>query len=206
MVRRRYYRYSLGRRSYYRRGSRRWRNFSKYNYSNVKIDCSFHVQFPRDSAAPVMYFTEGAGNSATYFSIGSLMKDHTDWSNFKSLYQLYRLRGLRFECTPMSCNVNNEQVTQSSGVYLGFAYANFPGIDDGGNSWLQYTERSLVLNPIQKVTRYWSCYGAQDDWKTINTDLGGRVAVYSAENATLDTGPVWHIRLVFYVTCKISNK
>ena len=202
----RYYRRRYSYRFRYRRSSRRYRTFAKYNYTNLKIDCSFHVQFPGSNGAPQIYFTNSQGGAAQYYSIGDLLKDHSDWTTLRSNYQLYRLRGIRFEATPMSCNASTSQITQSSGVYLGFAYALFPGIDDAGQSWLQYTERSMVLNPLQKVVRYWSCFGAQDDWKTITTDLGGRVAVYSAETATLDTGPIWHVRAIFYMSCKIANK
>lgn len=204
MARYRYFRRSLGRRYYYRNwGSKRWRNFSKYNYTNVKLDISFHVQYPSSSTgAPQIFFT--SQTAANSYAFGTLLKDHSDWLTIKPLYQLYKLKGVRFECTPMSCNAGQEGITQSSAVYLGFAYS-LP-TELTGTSWLQYTERSLVLNPLQKTTRYWSNFGAQDDWKTINTELGGQVAVYSSETSTLNAAPIWHVRMICYVCCKLANK
>lgn len=203
MARYRYFRRSLGRRYYRNYTTRRWKNFSKYNYSNVKIDISFHVQYPSTDGAPQIYFAPG--NAAVSYSFGALLRDHSDWSNIKPLYQLYKIRGLRFECTPMSCNAGQEAISQSSGVYLGFAYS-LPTELSGNTSWLQYTERSIVLNPLQKTTKYWSNFGAQDDWKAINTELGGLVAVYCPEQSKLESAPIWHVRMVCYMTCKLAMK
>ena len=200
----RYYkkRYSYRFRSY-RRTSRRWRNFSKYNYNNVKVDCNFHIQYPESNGAPVIYF--GTNVSAKAYLLGSLMQDHSDWNNFRPLYQLFKLKGIKFECTPMSCNAGGDGITQSSGVYLGWCITNVNS-DISNTSWLPDTERAIVLNPLQKTTKYWSMYGMQDDWKTINTSLQGNVAVYSSETATLNTAPIWHVKMTFYVVCKMANK
>lgn len=198
---RRYFR-SLGRR-YYKRGSRRWRNFSKYNYNNVKIDCNFHIQYPGVNGEPVIYF--GESTSAKYYSIGTLLNDHSDWTTYKPLYQLYRLRGIKFECTPMCCNAGQDGITQSSGVYLGWCISQI-GQDANVTSWLADTDRAIVLNPLQKTVKYWSTFGMQDDWKTSGTNLGGNVSVYSSETSTLNTAPVWHVKCTFYMSCKMANK
>ena len=48
----RYYRRRYSYRFRYRK-SRRYRTFAKYNYTNLKVDCSFHVQFPGSNGTPV---------------------------------------------------------------------------------------------------------------------------------------------------------
>ena len=200
----RYYKrlYSYRFRSY-RKSSRRWRNFSKYNYNNVKLDVNFHVQYPTQNGEPVILF--GVNTFAKYYTIGSLMNDHSDWTSFKPLYQFFKLKGLRFECTPMSCNAGGDGIIQSSGVYLGWCLTQV-GSDQSNTKWLTETERAVVLNPLQRTVKYWSTYGMQDDWKTIATNLGGNISVYSDETATLNTAPVWHVKVTLYVACKMANK
>lgn len=195
-------RYSYRFRSY-RKTTRRWRNFSKYNYNNVKIDCNFHVQYPATNGAPVIYFGQNVANKV--YSLGDLLNDHSDWSSYKPLYQLFKLKGIRFDCTPMSCNAGGDGITQSSGVYLGWCLT-YVNSDVNNTSWLTETDRSIVLNPLQKTTKYWSTFGMQDDWKTVNTTLGGNLALYSDETSTLNAGPIWHVKVTFYICCKMANK
>ena len=198
-ARRRYLPYNLG----YRYSSRRWRNFSKYNYNNVKIDVNFHIQYPSANGEPVIYFSSEV--SAKAYAIASLLNDHSDWATYKPLYQMYKLKGIRFECTPMSRNVSQEGITQSSGVYLGWC-ADIVGSDAYNTSWLKDTERAIVLNPLAKTVKYWSMYGLQDDWKLITDNLGGNISVYCDETSTLSTGPVWHVKAIMYLSCKMANK
>ena len=193
------YSYKFWRRS----GTRRWRKWSKYNYGNVKVDIAFHVQYPSSNGSPVIYFTTGSGNSASYFNLSTMMNDHSDWSNFKNLYQYWKLRGIKFEATPMSCNAGNENITQSSGIYLGYKMITE---SETTTSWLQYTDKSFVLNPLQKTSRYFNNFGGQDDWKLTSSVLTGVVACYSGETSTLNTGPVWHVRMTLYIGVKLGLK
>lgn len=195
----RYFRKSLG----YRRGNRRWRNFSKYNYNNVKIDVNFHVQYPSENGDPVIYF--GPSTSAKAYGLATLLSNHSDWSTYKPLYQLYKLKGIRFECTPMSCNAGQEGITQSSGIYMGWCITTV-GSDPLSTFWLTQTDRAVVLNPLGKTVKYWSTYGMQDDWKLTTTDLVGNIGVYSDEKSTLSTGPIWHVKCTLYICCKMANK
>lgn len=197
---RRYFK-SLGRRKY---KSRRWRNFSRYNYNNVKIDCNFHVQYPQSSGFPQIFFSSDTGMSGKYFSLGNLLEQHSDWATYKPLYQLYRLRGIKLEATPMSCNAGQEGITQSSGVYLGWCIV--PIGEQNQTEWLTTTDRAMVLNPLQKTSKYWSTFGMQDDWKTTTMTLGGNLSVYSSESSTLNTAPIWHVKATFYISCKMANK
>lgn len=196
---RRYFRKSLG----YRKGNRRWKNFSKYNYNHVKIDINFHIQYPTANGEPVIYF--GPEVSAKAYSVASLLNDHSDWTVYKPLYQMYKLKGIRFECTPMPCNAGQEGVTQASGVYLGWC-ASIVGSDAYNTSWLKDTDRAIVLNPLAKTVKYWSMYGYQDDWKLVTDNLGGNISVYSDETSTLSAGPVWHVKVIMYLSCKMANK
>ena len=199
MARKRYFK-SLGRR-YYRK-SRKWRSFSRYNYNNLKIDCNFHVQYPTNTGEAVIYFSDSVNNK--YYGLGQIL-DKTDWVTFKPLYQFFRVRGIRFDCTPMSCNAGQEGITQSSGVYLGWCLTNV-GSDASQTSWLTDTDRAIVLNPLQKTTKYWSTFGAQDDWKTTSTSLSGNISVYSSETSSLNAAPVWHVKATFYISVKMANK
>ena len=195
-------RYSYRFRSY-RKTSRRWRNFSKYNYNNVKIDTNFHVQYPSENGKPVIYY--GQNVSAVQYPTATILNDHSDWASFKPLYQFYKLRGIRFECTPMSCNAGGDGITQSSGVFLGWCLTQV-GDNPNVTAWLRETDRSIVLNPLQKTVKYWSTFGMQDDWKTTSTNLVGNISVYSDETATLNTAPIWHVKVTYYICCKMANK
>lgn len=200
----RYYRrrYSYRFRSY-RRSNRKWKAFSKYNYANVKLDINFHIQYPENSGPVTIYF--GQNVAARYYGIGSLMNDHcSDWLTYKTLYQFYKLRGIKFECTPMCSNAGNENVTQSAGVYLGYCLVT-PS-DQTNTSWLENTDKAFVVNPLQKSVKYFNNYGSSDDWKSVNTALGGNFSVYSSESSTLTAGPIWHVRAILYVTMKMANK
>ena len=63
-------RYSYRFRSY-KRSSRRWRNFSKYNYNNIKVDSNFHIQYPSENGKPVIYY--GQNVSAVQYGHGSII-------------------------------------------------------------------------------------------------------------------------------------
>lgn len=208
MARYRFFRRSLGRRSYYSsRGSRRWRNFKRYNYQNLKIDTNFHVQYPETEGSPELFYSNTANNHGAYLALDGMLNQHSDWPTFKPLYQLYRIKGFRIEATPMPGNAGGEGITQSSGVYFGFAMSTWNSIStDGTSSWLQYTDKSFVLNPLQKTTKYFSLYGMQDDWKISGATISAVFATYSSENSTLNAAPVWHIKMTIYIQTKLANK
>ena len=200
MARKRYtFRKSLGR---YRYSSKRWRTFSRYNYNNLKLECNFHIQYPSSNGDPIMYF--GPNVQAKFYTMADIFAK-SDWTTFKPLYQMYKLKGLRFECTPMPCNAGNENVTQSSAVWLGWALSQV-GDASENTQWLTTSDRSMVLNPLAKTVKYFSTWGAQDDWKLTSTNLLGNVCVYSDEKSTLNAGPVWHCKLTLYVVVKMANK
>lgn len=176
-------------------GWRKWKSFAKYNYFNAKIEYNDTIAFPTNSNPIAMV----DANSSTE-SIGTLIENSADFQRFRPVFTFYRLRGMRVEITPTARNLNNSAINYARQCYFAFTLQG-----DVTGTIAKNTDKGMILNPIQKTTKYWNVYGMQDDWKTVSTVLAGNIGVFSDINSTSATGPTWSMHITFYLTFKYSK-
>ena len=187
------------RRRAYRRSytSRRWRRYRKYNYFTAKIEFDGDLVFPTSSGQPKF----SAGDN-TAWGIGNALANNADFKRYIAIFQMYRIRGIRFEFTPTAGNSSIATITHTKPIYVGW---NVTGTAEEIISMLKYSDKAILLDPLNKVTKYWSMWGYQDDWKIAQGLLAGYIAAQTDENATDNTGPAWSYRITFYVAFKSTK-
>lgn len=179
--------------------SRKWKQWRTHNYYSAKIDISGDLVFPNSSGQPV--FSDSNSSSMTFSNL--LGSYSPDWNRYASLFQLYKLKGIKIECMPTAGNSSLSTITHTKPVYVGFSLSE--NVSQFNYSLLSTSDKAFMLNPLERTKKYWSLYGFQDDYKVVGTNLQGLIGVYTAENATDNTGPAWSYRITLYVLFKMSK-
>ena len=188
-----------GKKRIYRRWNqwnrRRWKRWNRYNYLPVKIDVSGDLVFPSGSSGQPKFSNSDGQiiNFESFFGTGS------EFAKYKDMFTYYRVAGIRLDFVPAPGN-GSADMTHTKPVYVGW-FLTGQSTDNIPN--LPFSDKAMLLNPLQRTTRYWSFHGAQDDYKTMATTFSGYTAVYTAENATDNTGPAWSYRMTLYCLLKL---
>lgn len=126
-----------------------------------------------------------------------------DFGTYRTLFNEFRIEGLRFVCVPNANNQTNSVDYQSNPVFFAFNFVH-------PISELEATRTSqmLYLNAFQEQKRYWK----NIDRRFITTDitsqtasndsiLRGEIRVGPASNSIVQSkSPSWTSRITFYIT------
>ena len=183
----------------YRRSYRslKWRRFRTHNYYSAKIDVSGDLVFPTSSGQP--QFSPATSNKMYFANLCGTYSP--DWNKYTSIFQLYKLKGIRIEVMPTAGNSSINTITHTQPVYIGWTLSE----NEMAMSSFATSDKAFMLNPLEKTKKYWSLYGFQDDYKLVSTGLNGFIGAYTSENATDNTGPAWSFRVTLYVLFKLSK-
>lgn len=177
--------------------NRRWRRYRKYNYFTAKIEFDGDLVFPSAGGQPVFSQT----NSSS-LSIGTYLASNNDFQKYTSIFQMYRVKGIKFDFTPTCGNSSITTITHTKPVYVGW---NITGTSADIISSIKYSDKAIMLNPLSPNVKYWSMWGFQDDWKITQGQLAGYIVANTAEDATDNTGPAWSYRITLYVAFKSTK-
>lgn len=163
-------------RRYYRRYYRRYKNLSNSSYFRVKAEYYSKVQFPYAPNSPHMYFVATNNNRIT---LAQIMEGYSYKNVLSGLFSYYKITGIRIEIIPDVRNANLEKKVTIRDVEVSVVQAvamiSYRAGDDTAQtlSQVKTNNQSVLLDPNNKVTRYWRTYGTSGAYRNTGEDLLG---------------------------------
>lgn len=180
------------------RGVSRW---SQYNTLRTKCEYSTTLQFPNGQQAGQPYFQNTPNNNRSWINFAVMMQRYAKNDALREMFAWVSVSGIKIETVPHSTNISTNLGNQST-----VCLAVLPGVNDEQNA-MTYNEliavnTSLLLDPMQRQSRYWSWRGGQFDMK-VSADQGALTAgqmvcramydgIYTQTNA-------WTVKVTLYL-------
>lgn len=176
------------RRRFYRRSRKSgfYKAIAKYHYT--KLSCFGQIMLDNTG------IKFGVNNSQIYLA-GSALESCNDWKPYVGLFLSYKIRGIKVTITP-----NKDQDLDFRGT-AAFGYVSNNDSASVGDT--VESNKSLLLNPLQQTTAYWSLTGGLTEWipTTYQNMTVGKFQCSSSSNA-VSGGIVWSYKIDFYVMFK----
>lgn len=186
-----------GRRYYYRRGFRRYKNVSN-TYFSTRVEAVYTIAFP-EQAGHAIFVENQQLNTVTF---NTLFTSSQYYGSLTSMFGYYKVSGVLMEITPGQNNFKGITVVGLN-VLLGFNF--------GKSGAMTYQElvadnNSIILGINTNKRKYTSTMGSNGWTSTadINNSLGA-FSVASSINSTYTIAPSWTCRLAVYMLFKKSN-
>lgn len=227
-------------RRYYRKTFRRYKGISS-NYFRIKAEFNDRIVFP--SFEPLTQNARNGGgyayfktreNQSTYtnrqiVNLGDIMAQYAYTQILAGLFSYYRPTGIRVEIVPEARNSSIDSVFfQPRGDQDPLKYeVPYPQVMfsyRAGDTSLQTlaevraNNQSIMLNPSEKVTRYWRIYGTTTAYVSTNATFTGAFSIQNAfpsgsteeEAATrglmvYQLQPSWSVKISVYYLYKYSK-
>lgn len=191
MVKRRY-----GRRYYYRRGFRRYKNVSN-TYFRVRVEGVYTIAFPQQAGTPI--FVEN--NQLSTVTFNSLFASSQYYGSLTSMFGYYKVSGILMEVTPGQNNFKGITVVGLN-VLLGFNFGK-----GGAMTYQQLVadNNSIILGINTNKRKYTSTMGSNGWSSTAENNALGAFSVAASINSTYTIAPSWTCRLAVYMVFKKSN-
>ena len=215
-------------------GYRRFKSVSM-NYFKVKMEYTDRIIFAQNVpgsgpgsiyGGPAKFATRVSmtGEEPFKVSLQYVLDQYMYTNSLAAIFAYYKLTGIRVELVPESRNsalssieeIENEKYTIPYPMVF-FSYRS------GNNSLQTVAEcrsnnQSIVLNPNQKVSRYWRVYGTTSTFITTGTSFSGAFTVRNeyptGEDAQSKTTrslmvyafqPSWQVKISVYYLYKYSR-
>lgn len=176
------------RKRYYRKGKKAGflKAISRYHYTKL----STFGQVMLDNTG----IKFGVNNSQIYLA-GNALQACSDWGQYAALFLSYKLRGIKVTLTP-----NYPQDLDFRGT-AAFGYVS--NSDATTVAETVESNKSLLLNPLQQTSVYWSLTGGLTEWipTSYQNMTVGKFQCTTTTNA-VSGGIVWSYKIDFYVMFK----
>lgn len=176
------------RRRYYKRSNKAgfYKAVSRYHYTKLTT----FGQIMLDNTG-----IKFAVNSSQILLAANALQACPDWPSYIALFLSYKVRSVRVTVTP-----NKDQDLD----YRGTAAFGYVATSDGaGVADTLESNKSLVLNPLQQTSAYWTLTGGLTGWipTTYQSMTTGKFQCSTTTNA-VSGGIVWSYKIDFYVMFK----
>lgn len=215
-------------------GYRRFKSVSM-NYFKVKMEYTDRICFaffvPGSNGAiskggPAMFKTREnlTGEEPFKVSLQYILDQYMYTNSLAAIFAYYKLTGIRVEIVPESRNSALSSVEEVNEQKWTIPYPMvFFSYRSGNNSLQTVAEcrsnnQSIVLNPNQKVSRYWRVYGTTSTFITTGTSFAGAFTVRNEyptgdlDNAKAQRAlmvyafqPSWQVKISAYYLYKYSR-
>lgn len=191
MVKRKY-----GRRYYYRRGFRRYKNVSN-TYFRARVEGVYTIAFPEQAGTPI--FVEN--NQLNTVTFNTLFSSSQYYGSLTSMFGYYKVSGVLMEITPGQNNFKGITVVGLN-VLLGFNFGK-----GGAMTYQQLVadNNSIMLGINTNKRKYTSTMGSNGWTSTAENNALGSFSVAASINSTYTIAPSWTCRLAVYMLFKKSN-
>lgn len=205
---------------WYRRGYRRYRSLNNQQYFRVKAEFYSDIMFPVAANTGRAYFKS---TNTKVVTLSRIMQDYAYVNLLSGIFSYYKITGIRIEVTPDARNSNLDKTVnipvleQNEQVLEPVVMVSYRAGNDNEQSLVEAkaNNQSIVLNPRQKVTRYWRTYGASGAYRPATNGLDGAFTVqndYDNQQAQLfnamyqyKTQPSWKCKISIYLLYKQSK-
>jgi hypothetical protein len=132
--------------------------------------------FPYAANNPHMYFDSTNNNIIT---LAQIMAGYSYKNVLAGLFSYYKITGIRVEITP---DVRNQQIAKTTkylnadvDVLESIAMVSYRAGDSTAQtlSQVKTNNQSVLLDPNNKIVRYWRTYGATGSYRNTDEDLVG---------------------------------
>lgn len=226
-------------RRYYRRYYRRYKSVST-NYFRVKTEFNDRITFV--SYEPLSQNAKNNGGYAFFktrenqvgadqrrvVNLGDMLQQYAYTQVLQGLFSYYRPTGIRIEVVPEARNSTIDstffQVVGDQQVKWEIPYPQvMVSYRAGSNAAQNLTEvrsnnQSIVLNPSEKITRYWKIHGGTTAYAASSSSFAGAFTIqnaYPADNTEASANirglmvyqlqPSWSIKISVYYLYKYSK-
>ena len=192
------------RRTYYRRGFRRYKRVQE-NYFRVKAEINGQIRFPVNPGQPMFYLTNaGLDAPRTHLTFSYIINKQTFAQMLSGMFSFYKIMALSYECTPLAQNTNGvRNITTEPCTVLACRAGNDDALNFGE---ARSINSAMVMNPVQFQRKYNSLLGFYTNWFATNSAPTGTVTIV-AENDTgaLLVSPEWNFKITMYMMYKKSK-
>ena len=171
---------------WYKRGYRRYRGLNNQQYLRVKAEFYSDVYFPPAANTGRAFFKT---TNSTTVTLVNIMQNYTYTNVLAGIFSYYKITGIRIEVTPDARNTNlpktiNVPNLGDENVMEPVVMISYRAGNDNEQSLTEAkaNNQSIVLNPKQKVTRYWRTYGASGAYRPATDGLDGAFTVQNEYN------------------------
>ena len=218
------------RRRYYRRAYRRYRTVTpSQQYFRVKVEAYSKISFPTTELH--------AAGGATIFGINASDEDilwadkglltlerifnqYTYKNTLSGLFSYYKITGIRVEITPEARNSTlPAQVTVQGSTFPTIIEQAYLSYRAGSNiiqnlNEVRSNNQSVLLDPYNKIVRYWRVYGSTTSYINTNQNFAGAFTTTSetqeAEQSiqimdNYRVQPSWQVKFNLYILYKVSK-
>lgn len=194
---------TVGRRRYYRRTFRRYKQLASRNYFKIKAEFYDRIRFPSGSNGSVIFESKSAESIVANRSVLSLINIFNGYSYtqvLSGLFSYYKILSVAIELVPKYNTADNIQ--NGSTVFLGFKL--------GSNDALTMQEikalnQNVLLDPRNRQRRYWRVFNTQGAWSSSDTVISGGLTVASENQGEKDSQHQWDMKLSLYLLYKYSK-
>lgn len=205
---------------WYRRGYKRYKGLSNQQYFRVKAEYYSEILFPLAANTGRAYFK---ATNASVVTLTQIMQAYSYVNVLSGIFAYYKITGIRIEIVPDARNVNLDKevaipnIGDHEQVIEPVVMVSYRAGNDNEQSLAEAkaNNQSIVLNPHQKVSRYWRTYGASGAYRPATNGLDGAFTVqndYNAQQAQFynamqqyKTQPSWKMKINIYLLYKQSK-
>ena len=181
----------------YRRISR----WSQYNTLRTKCEYTTTLTFPNTQNPGQPYFSNTEGGNRNWINFADMMKKYAKNDQLREMFAWVSVTGVKLEALPHSVNVGANVATQTP-----VTLAILPGVN-GQEQNMTYDQlvcvnTSILLDPTQRQSRYWSWRGGQFDMKVAGDSsalTSGQLVVRSMFDGVYASTNGWNIKVTLYL-------
>lgn len=220
-------------RRYYRKSFRRYKQVS--NYFRVKVEYYDRLRFMNyepgteeagQNGGPLVFEKRAnqVADADRTLSLADIMAQYTYTNTLQGLFSYYRPTGIRIEVIPDARNATIPSITTVNNQTLNVPYYQcIISYRSGSNQSQTLSEarsnnQSIVLNPNQKISKYWRIYGTTSAYSVTNTNFAGAFTIRNeyptgvtqedARQRSLSVyrlQPSWSVKINIYYLYKYSK-
>lgn len=183
-----------------RRGGSYRNKWLQYNVLRAKLEWYCQIKFPQEAGQPVLAWGAGENDYAPYRTINNIMYATSAGNRLRDMFAYGSISGIKLEIMPHS-NHHSTGISYQYPVvvaYLPGVYENQAGATFNEIAALN---TSLMLDPLNRQSRYFSSRGASFDLKITQPDnslLNGQLIVRALVNGTVSVSPAWNMKVTLY--------
>ena len=183
-----------------RRRLRRYRNvWNEYNVLRTKCEYSTPLLFPGEAGQP--YFHNTTNNNRSWITFPQMMEAYGKNTMLREMFGYCKITGIKVEVIPHSNNMSVAGLSNQTPVCLAFLMGVSAENANAAYADLIMVNTSMIVDPTNRQSRYYSLKGAAWDLKGANDNnliAAGTMIVRAMNAGAFNVSPGWNIKITLY--------
>lgn len=208
-------------RRYYRKYYRRYKRLSNETYFRVKAEFYASLQWRNQTGDPRIAFSyAGVQGVPHIIKLSDIMQGYAYKNVLSGLFSYYKITGIRVEVIPDARNNQLDKtvtiLNTATPVAETSIMVSYRAGDDTEQTLAECkaNNQSILLNPRERITRYWRTYGTSGAYRSTSENLVGAFSIQNeiTGNQQVDdimyqykTQPSFKMKINIYLLYKQSK-